>query len=102
MLEGAETQDERADKGEDIFIHEKDRGGERERRKQRGMGQRTEGSRAESGVEGRKSPVLTCLGLGRGQGGGEGAPLSCFQSLMARCLAPPAPADSPLSVSLCD
>ena len=104
MLEGAETQDERAGKGEDIFIHEKDRGEERERerRKQHGMGQRTEGSRAESGVEGRKSLVLTCLGLGRGEGGGEGAPLSCFQSLMARCSAPPAPADSPLSVSLCD
>lgn len=103
MLEGAETQDERAGKGEDIFIHEKDRAGERERRrKQRGVGQRTEGSRAESGAEGRKSPVLTCLGLGRGQGGGEGAPLSCFQSLMARRSAPPAPADSPLSVSLCD
>lgn len=31
MLEGAETQDERAGKGEDIFIHEKDRGEERER-----------------------------------------------------------------------
>ena len=32
MLEGAETQDERAGKGEDIFIHEKDRGEEREKK----------------------------------------------------------------------
>lgn len=103
MLKGAEIQDERAGKGKDIFIHEKTEGErERERRKQRGVGQRTERSRAESGAEGRKSPVLTCLGLGKGQGGGEGAPLSCFQSLMARRSAPPAPADSPLSVSLCD
>ena len=102
MLKGAEIQDEREQARGKIFSSMKKTEGERERRKQRGVGQRTERSRAESGAQGRKSPVLTCLGLGKGQGGGEGAPLSCFQSLMARCSAPPAPADSPLSVSLCD
>lgn len=86
----------------DIFIHLKKR--ERERAK----GRKGVCRKKDRKVQGRfwaekgEVAVLTCLGPGEDWAGGEGLPLRCFQWLMTRCSAPPAPADSPLSVSLCD
>lgn len=101
MLNGAETQDERA--GMRRYFYPLKREREREREKGGCVGKRTGRSRAESGAEGREKSGTYMLGAGEGTGlAGKGLSLSCFQLLMACCSAPPAPADSPLSVSLCD
>lgn len=87
-------------KGKDIFIHEKDRGREREKESSVVWGKGPKGPGQSQGQ--RVGRVRYLHGAGEGTGWrGRGLPLSCFQSLMARRSAPPAPADGDLSVSLC-
>ena len=103
MLNGAETQDERAGMRRYFYPLKRERAREGEKGVGVCVGKRTGRSRAESGAEGREKSGTYMLGAGEGTGlAGKGLPLSCFQSLMACRSAPPAPADSPLSVSLCD
>lgn len=101
MLHSAENQDERAGMGRYFYPFQK----KKKRAKERRGGVCTQKDRKVQGrfwAEKGEVAVLTCLRPGEDSAGVECLPLRCCQLLMTRCSAPPAPADSPLSVSLCD